>query len=195
MLTDWSIECGSDDPVLVVPWQAEGGAYPFVDLRLDPDAEVPEAETHPPLMQALRSLNAARSPVFTAKCDTWAMTEEEIHPLRLELDFTEEDSAAGFASYIDLLFRDRAIFASMHRQQQVVQRIARYAEKVDAPNAVLELTLRPALLDLTGPQEGFATTLYIKAIGADAGDAWQHWSRALSAAVAIFRNLEAAGTP
>src|SRR5277367_3495167 len=105
MLSDWSIECGTDDPVLVVPWPEQSGIYAFIDLRDDPDAEVPEAEEHPPLAQALRSLNAARSPVFTVKCDAWPMTEGEMAPLQMELDLAEEEGTAGFASYIDLIFR------------------------------------------------------------------------------------------
>ena len=71
MLAEWSVECSSEDPVLVVPWKDPDGKSAFVDLRANPydfDA-VPEAEQHPPLMQALRALNAARSSVFTAKCD------------------------------------------------------------------------------------------------------------------------------
>ncbi len=194
MIADCSIECGANDPALVVPWQAEGAAHAFIDLRTHSDAHVPEAEEHPPLLQALRSLNAPRSPVFTVKCDTWHMTPEEIAPLQLELDFTEEDAAAGFASYIDLIWRDRAIFASMHRQQQLLQRIIRYAASLEAPNASLELTLRPALIDLTAAQEGFATTLYVKAIAATSNEAWQRWATALGAVVALLRNTQVTGS-
>lgn len=68
MLFDWSAECAADDPVLVVPWSSDPsdspGIAPFIDLRQDPYAaeEIPEAEAHPPLLQALRALNAPRSP-------------------------------------------------------------------------------------------------------------------------------------
>ena len=83
MLAEWGAECGADDPVLVVPWTAEAGMGEFVDLRENPyDLDhIPEAEQHPALMQALRALNAARSPVFTAKCDAWTMDGEEIAQL------------------------------------------------------------------------------------------------------------------
>ena len=45
MLADWSVECGAEDPVLVVPWKNADGATGFVDLRTNPydfDA-IPEA--------------------------------------------------------------------------------------------------------------------------------------------------------
>jgi hypothetical protein len=75
MVVEWSVECSADDPVLVVPWsRAEAGVVSnpstadFVDLRENPYDmdQIPEAEQNPPLMQALRALNAGRSPVFTA---------------------------------------------------------------------------------------------------------------------------------
>jgi hypothetical protein len=178
----------------VVPWADASGAAAFVDLRRHPDAgdQIPEAEAHPPLMQALHALNAARSPAFTAKCDAWPLAAEELEHLQLHLDLTAAEAPAGFASYIDLVWRDRALFASMHRQQQLLQRIVRYAAALDQPMASLEFVLRPALVDLTGPQEGFATTLYLKALGADDRDAWHNWTAALKAVVALLRGKDIA---
>ncbi len=201
MLAEWSIECSAEAPVLVVPWPADasdqdppGSASPFVDLRQHPDAgdQIPEAEAYPPLMQALHALNAAHSPVFTAKCDAWPLADEELDHLQLQLDLTADEAPAGFASYIDLLWQDRGIFASMHRQQQLQQRIVRYAAALQQPMALLELVLRPALVDLNGPQEGFATTLYIKALGDDEREAWQNWAAALKAVVTLLRGKEIA---
>src|ERR1700736_5481653 len=115
MLAEWSVECAPDDPVLVVPWSSDlsgpsdvahsqGTATPshFIDLRENPyDLDhLPEAELYPPLMHALRALNASRSVVFTAKCDAWALDSgkdgEELERLRLELDQIPEDTSAGF---------------------------------------------------------------------------------------------------
>ena len=50
--------------------------------------------------------------------------------------------------------------------------------------------LRPALVDLTGPQEGFAVTLYVKALGTDAEHAYEHWALALEAVVTVLRSKE-----
>ncbi len=198
MHADWSAECTHDDPVLVVPWTLDpedpgsASASPFVDLRENPyDLDhIPEAEQHPALLHALRALNAQRSPVFSAKCDVWPLEQEERDTLRLHLDLTPEESTHGFASYLDLLWRDRALFASAHQQETRLERLTRLAASIDARYAALECILRPAILDFTGPQEGFAFTLYLKALGTDPSHAHENWSRALEAVTALLRSRD-----
>ena len=87
-----------------------------VDLRESPyDLDrIPEAEAHPALMQALRALNATRSPVFTAKCDAWAMDADELEATRLDLDVPQPEAVHGFASYVDMVWRERTLFVSFH---------------------------------------------------------------------------------
>jgi len=189
MQAEWSVECSAEDPVLVVPWKDPDGTAAFVDLRANPydfDA-IPEAEHHPPLMQALRSLNATRSPVFTAKCDAWPLDAEELAHLQMNLDVSPEDAPSGFASYIDLVVRERTLFTSFHRHEQLLRRLTRLAAPVDYLNAALDCVLRPALVDLEGPQQGYAFSLYIKALGADPQAALEAWAAALEAAVALVR--------
>jgi len=199
MLSEWSAECSSDDPVLVVPWDPDPN-HPsvgrFIDLRENPyDLDhIPEAEQHPPLMQALRALNAARSPVFTAKCDAWALDADERALLQFELGLNADQASHGFACYIDLLWRDRPIFVSFHQQEQRLTRLTRLTDQLDHPDAALECILRPAFLDLTGPQEGFAFTVYVKALGTDAAHAYENWSRALEAMTTLLRGKEFAGS-
>src|ERR1019366_529209 len=127
MLAEWSVECGAEDAVLVVPWKNPDGSAAFVDLRANPyDFDsIPEAEQHPPLMQALRALNATRSPVFTAKCDAWPLDGEELSHLQLDLDIASEEAPAGFASYIDLVCRERSLFASFPRHERLLRKLAR----------------------------------------------------------------------
>lgn len=216
MLAEWSVECAPEDPVLVVPWSQDDSATPieapskiqphdthtprvngtahFIDLRDNPyDLDhLPEAEQYPPLMHALRALNAARSPVFTAKCDAWTLVSEELDHLRLNLDIPADDTPTGFASYIDLLIRERSIFASFHQNEQYLHRLTRRAESLDYPYAQLDCVVRPAMVDLTGPQEGFAITLYIKALGPDHTTASHNWSTALASVVALIRSKEMA---
>ncbi len=190
MLFDWSAECGADDPVLVVPWFDPANRARFIDLREDPDAidDIAEAEAHPPLLQALRALNALRSPIFTAKCDAWAIADAiELDALRMELDLAAIDGADGFASYIDVLWRDRNLFASFHQHEHLLHRIGRRVAPIHEPFAMLECIIRPALLDLAGPQEGFALSVYVKALGPDLPFAVSNWSAALQSAVGIFR--------
>ena len=199
MLSEWSAECASDDPVLVVPWDLDPnhpGLGAFIDLRKNPyDLDhIPEAEQHPPLMQALRALNAARSPVFTAKCDVWPLDEEERAALQFELGLNAEQSTHGFGSYIDLLWRDRPIFVSFHQHEQRLTRLTRLSDQLDQPDAALECIVRPAFLDLTGPQEGFAFSVYIKALGTDAPHAYENWSRALEAVATLLRGKDFASS-
>src|SRR5258708_20416398 len=117
MLPEWSAECSTDDPVLVVPWSDPSdstGNRRFTDLRENPSDldHLPEAEHYPPLMHALRALNAARSPVFTAKCDAWSLDPQELDALHLHLGITPDEGPAGFRSYIDLLCSARTRVAS-----------------------------------------------------------------------------------
>src|SRR5271156_4102868 len=199
MLSEWSAECSADDPVLVVPWSDASdstGNRRFIDLRENPyDLDhLPEAEHYPALMHALRALNASRSPVFTAKSDAWPLDKDELTTLRINLGVEAEEAAAGFASYIDLLSRERSLFASFHLQEQLLRRLTRHAESLDHPYAMLDCIIRPAMVDLTGPQQGFAVSLYIKALGRDAATAEQNWASALGSVVSIVRGKELAFT-
>jgi hypothetical protein len=201
MHAEWSAECSSDDPVLVVPWQDPSGKSAFVDLRANPyDFDsIAEAEQHPPLMQALRALNATRSPVFTAKCDVWPLDPDEMTHLQTNLDEAVPDEPAlagyarpahGFASYIDLLWRDRSMFASFPKHERTLRRLTRLAVPLDHPSAALECVLRPAVIDLDGAREGFAISLYVKALGPDPHTAEQEWAAALSSIVALIRSKD-----
>jgi hypothetical protein len=195
MLSEWSAECSADDPVVVVPWSDPSdstGNRRFIDLRENPyDLDhLPEAERYPPLMHALRALNAARSPVFTAKCDAWPLDPEELDALRLNLDVLAEEAAAGFGSYIDILWRERSIFASFHLQEQMLHRLTRHAVPLEHPYALLDCIIRPAMVDLTGPQEGFAVSLYVKAAGHNGQAAEENWASALDAVIAVLRSKD-----
>lgn len=207
MLFTWSAECGPDDPVLVVPWSSDpldpAAGMRFIDLRADPYAveEIPEAEAQPALAHALRSLNAPRSPVFTAKCDTWPVCElTELHALALDLLEPEHPHLTGFAGYIDLVWRDRATFASFHQHQHVLHRLERRLAALSQPEAAVECVIRPALLDFDLPQEGFAVTLYVKAIASSQNpqDAQSTWARALGDVALTLRSRDLmphTGTP
>ncbi len=189
MLFDWTAACADDDPVLVVPWEDPTTGLHFIDLRQDLDAldSIPEAEAHPALLGSLRALNGARSALFTAKCDIWAATPDDLANLQDELALEPALAAAGQLSYLDLLCRDRALFASFHQQQHLLNRLERRLALLDHPHALAEAVVRPAFLDLATPQEGFALTLYVKAVGPDPDAAGQHWAAALAAVTATLR--------
>ncbi len=227
MLLAWTAECSADDPVLVIPWTFPDQTYPdqtypdqtdsdqtgspepthahtprFIDLREHPYDlyRIPEAEANPPLLQALRALNAPRSPVFTAKCDAWRLIPgadiDELEDLRISLDldlepdFDPEAATYGFVSYIDLLWRDRAIFTSFHQHELLLDRLSRRVAPLDHPRAMLSCVIRPAFLDLAGPQQGFSLSLYVRSAGPDRETAWQTWAEALGAVVPLLRSKD-----
>ncbi|HEY5212545.1 MAG TPA: hypothetical protein VIJ38_05940 [Acidobacteriaceae bacterium] len=200
MLSEWTAECSHEAPTLIVPWSENPSAPDtgsrFFDLRTNPYdiAEISEIEHNPTLARALRSLNATRSPFLTAKCDTWTLPgtdhAEALEALRLELMLAEEDALFGFASYIDLLWRERSVFASAHQQQDRLDRIMRRAQRLQHPEAALQCVLRPALLDLSGPLEGFAFTLYITALGPEPEIARRRWELAMEDIVDLLRGKE-----
>lgn len=187
--------------MLVVPWADEVTGVHFVDLRAEPYdlAEITEAEQHPVLGRALRSLNASRSPLLSAKCDVWLLSAdhraEELSTLRLELDQEPELAAIGVSSYIDLLWRERAVFASAHLQQERLDRLVRRMERLPHQTAAAHLVLRPTLLDRKSPErsaplEGFAFSLYVQAVGPDRIAASSAWESALTDVVELLRSRE-----
>jgi hypothetical protein len=200
MLSEWTAECSHDAPTLIVPWSDPATGARFVDLRAEPYdiAEIPEAEHNPTLARALRSLNATRSPFLTAKCDAWQLSTvpstaadpEALEALRAELMLQEDDSLYGFASYIDVLWRELSVFASAHQQQDRLDRIVRRAQRLQHPAAALECVLRPAFLDLNGPLEGFCFTLYVTAAGPDPATARDRWELAMDDITALLRSKE-----
>lgn len=193
MMSEWSAECGEDDPVVVVPWASPDGALRWVDLRDDPDAldNIAEADEFPALLSALRALNGTRSPVFTSKCDAWAMDGDELAATRLDLLLEEEVAAAGFTSYIDLLPRDRAVLVSRPRVEGLLYRLDRALRDQPFSLATVQSVLRPAVVEVDGTvAEGYAVTLYVKGVGVDEAEAQGRWAEALRAVVALLRSRE-----
>lgn len=203
-------ECGPDDPVIVVPWADPNGAAHFVDLRAEPFAlaEIPEAEDHPALRRGLRSLNAAGSGFFTSKCDAWTLSPEDggekLEALRFDLDLPDEEAGFGFGSYIDVLWRERSLFASAHQASDRLSRLVRRVTRLPHQEAAFEAVLRPAVLadraqGASSPSkaalEGFAATLYITALAGDPETAMKRWEAALEAVVALLREREQALPP
>jgi hypothetical protein len=74
----------------------------------------------------------------------------------------------------------------------MLHRLTRLAASLEHPYAMLDCVIRPAMVDLTGPQEGFAVSLYVKAVGHDAQTAEENWASALEAVVALMRSKDVA---
>ena len=192
MLADWSAECSADAPTLVVPWSDPASGAHFINLRSEPYdlAEITEAEHSPALGRALRSLNATRSPFLTAKCDMWRLEQErgeELAVLALELDLEAGDAHAGYGSYIDLLWRERSVFASAHQASDRLDRLVRRAARLPHDAAAVQFILRPAVVEFETTLEGFAVSLYVTALGPEPESARVRWAATLDDVVGLLR--------
>ena len=171
MEADFSVEIGGpDDPVLDVPWSAEGTRY--YDLRAHPEllAEVPEAVGFPELWDALVELNSPRSPVATVKCDAFAA----------EISLAEEifGADAKFGGYIDFIFDDARRF-SFETHERMARECVEQMRSLSELPASAELIIRRALFHNGDTREGFYVTLYVFGYGSDEDAARAQWARAL----------------
>src|SRR5271165_7053251 len=99
MDADFSIELGSDDPVLDFPWKDPSGKFAYHDLKRHPElmASIEEAAKFPELGEFLELLNSESSMVETAKCDAWLTTE-------LSEEERIYEASCKFTSYVDVVF-------------------------------------------------------------------------------------------
>jgi hypothetical protein len=190
MEADWSVALGADDPVIRVPWaasEAGGAERRFVDLRTNRRLinEIEEARTSPLLRFALLQLNAAASPLWTAKCDAWNSSAEEgdeaFDPR--EMDAAPEETAFGAGSYVDLLARDTGLFLSFDRHERWIRALTEALRRIAAPSARIELVLRHADVDSVA---GFAVTWYVEGCGSTLQAAGKSWSDALQLALKVI---------
>jgi len=82
------------------------------------------------------------------------------------------------------------VFVSRNKQQERLDRIVRRAKLLDHPECALECVLRPAFVDLDGPLEGFAVTVYVTSLGRDKAMALRRWEYAIEDVVALLRSKE-----
>jgi hypothetical protein len=193
MEADWTVALAAGDPVITVPWAASDddiGKCRFVDLRLGADRinEIEEARAKPPLRSALLLVNAATSPLWTAKCDTWTSSVEEgAEPFdAYEMAAESGDTAFGAGSYVDLLARDASFLASFERQERWIRAVTELLRSTPASAARVELVLRRA--EVEGAL-GFAVTWFVEGCGSTAQGAEQAWGKALDLALAAVMDV------
>ena len=183
MEADWAAEISPDLPCITVPWNISGSisGEGFIDLRHNSAAidDIEEAATHPALREALLTLNSTASPLFTAKCDLWTLSQSEIDPD--EFASSPENAQYGTASYIDVLCRDLSACASFEFHERWARRLTDLLRARDLSHGRVEIVLRPSLVD---ENSGFGLTLYAAGCGASPLDAHHSWQTVLSAAVA-----------
>ncbi len=175
MEADWSVEIGAGLPVIDADWPG------FVDLRSGPGSidSVSEAVAEPALRDALVMLNDAASPVFTSKCDVWALGTDEIDPDEFGCE-SQGACAAGWASWIDLIARDPQRFASFVTHEAWVRQTVAHLQAEALSCGRVDLVVRAAT---TSGREGFGITLYAAGCGVDTQAARAAWERVLRAAV------------
>ena len=193
MEADWTIALASGDPVITVPWAASGDdsrTCRFVDLRLGAHLvdEIQEARSKPVLRSALLLLNAATSPLWTAKCDAWTSSVDEgAEPFdAYEMDAESGDTAFGAGSYIDLLARDVSFLAGFERQERWIRAVAEMLRSTPASAARVELVLRRAEVE---GASGFAVTWFVEGCGSTAQRAGQSWAKALDLALTVLLDV------
>jgi hypothetical protein len=176
MEADWSVEIGSDSPVIDGTWEG------FVNLRGSPDAieSVIEATKCPELREALLALNNKVSSAFTTKCDVWSLTEKEIDPD--EFEARQEDARVGFASYIDFLECNSAELPSFEFQEQRARMIAADLARIDLRQGRADIVVHSAVVN---ENEGYGLTLYAAGCGCDKASALAAWRMVLQALVAV----------
>ena len=180
MLADYSVELGRDDPALELPWTCDDATIRYVDLKSHPELlrEIPEAAAHPELAAFLARINAPEFPLATAKCDTWAT--REILP--------EEEIFGGeckFASYIDLVFAERAARRVFEKHEELAQRLCKLLKQAPEIAASVEFVIRRCYYhrepdDLETSENGFCMTVYVNAFGESEEAAWKQWTIALA---------------
>ena len=193
MEADWTVALAPGDPVITVPWAASGDdmrTCRFVDLRLGPHMvdEIEEARSKPALRTALLLLNAATSPLWTAKCDAWTSSVDEgAEPFDpYEMDAESGDTAFGAGSYIDLLPRDVSFLAGFERQERWIRVVTEELRSTPASAARIELVLRRAEVE---GASGFAVTWFVEGCGSTAQRAGQRWAEALDLALAVVMDV------
>ena len=193
MEADWTVALAAGDPVIRVPWAASGDDIRpcrFVDLRQGAHLidEIEEARSRPPLRSALLLLNAATSPLWTAKCDAWASSVDEGgEPIdAYEMGAEPGETAFGAASYVDLLARDVSFLASFERQERWIRAVTEVLRSIPSSAARVELVLRRAEVE---GASGFAVTWFVEGCGSTAQGAGQRWASALNLALAVVADV------
>lgn len=175
MQADFSIECGTDDECLELPWASGDGALRYVDLKQNPALieDLEEARRFPELAEFLRIANSRHSTFQTAKCDA-GFTRE----------MTLEDEIFGttgkFGSYVDVLFTSPPLQRSFEQYETTARSLVRLLQHAPEMPAAAELLVRRCYFSGENPApDGFYFTCYVFGYSGNEEDARQHWGIAL----------------
>jgi hypothetical protein len=186
---DWEVEIGPEAPVIEALWPG------FIDLQSAPEriVEIEETRKVPALAVALLHLNRldlrpdfsvdlvpadarSESPIWTSKCDLWALDSSSDTWDPDELDAAPAESEAALACYIDMLGREASLFAGLDEAETWARAIVHRLRQAVCRCCRADLVIRRVFKQ---DRELFGITVYTTACGADTIAA----ERALSAAL------------
>jgi len=174
MLADFSLELGRDDHALEIPWTSPDGTQRYFNLKRRPELllDVMETADNRELAEFLVALNAPNSIVETAKCDAWSSSE--IHP--------EEEifgAPLKFGSYVDVIFSELPLRASLPLYEELAQGVAGLLEKAPDFAAAAEFVNRRCYSHTKGDtdqsEDGYCVTVYVTGFGDQEDDARKNW--------------------
>ncbi len=185
MQAEFSVELGSEDAALEIPWSSPDGTFRFLDLRRHPELvlQIREAAANPELKEFLAAINA-RSRFYTAKCDVWF--SPEVNPDE------EIFGACKFGSYVDLVLASaREKFSdlshSFDEHSRLLQDIVKELGREPDLAASAEFILRRCYFHQeSGISEGCYATLYVLGFGEDEQQARRSWSEALKTVQSVL---------
>ena len=177
MQVDYSIELGPESPALEFPWASDAGTVRYYDLKQHPDLvlNIEEARNHKELSEFLSRINAASSPLQTAKCDTWfsreLLPEEEVF-----------GASCKFACYVDLLFVAKELQTSFEKHEALARDLYYLLQRAPEMAAAMEFAVRRCYYHPDGAADstaGFHITAYVTGYGDSQEEAMQRWAIAL----------------
>jgi hypothetical protein len=171
--TDWEIELGGAAPIIDACWPG------FVDLRRIPEkaSEFTEVLQLPALAPALLRLNSSQSPLFTAKCDVWPVTETD----PLEFDAPQQSAAHAIAVYMDLVPSDPQLWSDPDKAIAWCRALCIRLKCAPLRCSRIDLVIRRAITT-QDMDDGIGITAYLAACGFTVEAARAH----LESVLAVF---------
>ncbi len=181
MEADYSVELGTDDETLALPWAAPGGGPRYYDLKRQPDLllNIEEAQRNKELGAFLTAVNSAASLLETAKCDAWSTTE--LNPEEEIFGATHK-----FGSYVDLVFANDDARFSFPQHEDMAKRLTQLLKRVPEIPAAAEFLIRRCYYR---EKAGFYITFYLFGYGDDQDRARQQWVIGLKLAENAVRQV------
>ncbi len=171
MQVDWSVELGTDDDRLEMPWASEQDGPRYYDLKRRPELllNVTEALHNKELGEFLVAVNSQHTILESAKCDTWLSNELNEEEAIFEAQWK-------FGSYVDLLFTDEGLRFSFAEHERFAEAASKLLKRAPDISAAAEFIVRRCAYHVgVEIKDGFHLTFYLFGYGADEDEAHKRW--------------------